>query len=310
MRATRLIVNADDFGMSRGISDGIITAYRYGFLTSTSMMPNMPAAEYALERLTDFPRLGVGVHLNICAGRPILHPSEVHSLVDATGQFYSPQIMIRRLCTGRALGREIRAEFRAQIRWMRERGFPPTHADSHHHMHLYPSAVLPFVRALKAEGVLCARAARCTVWNRSADSSLASRLGGPHEGSLARRVLVRAYRSALHLGIFRGLRMPTSRISFPSGARHDIDALGEQWLAALLSPRPGTFELTCHPGLFQQCFSETDAIRAQRERELCWLTSPDLRAAIDRSGIRLITYRDLVDSRAEQTTPEREPALP
>ncbi|MGH9686316.1 MAG: carbohydrate deacetylase [Candidatus Acidiferrales bacterium] len=310
MRATRLIVNADDFGMCRGISDGIITAYRYGFLTSTSMMPNMPAAEYALSRLMDFPRLAVGVHLNICAGRPILSPSEVRSLVDATGQFYSPQVMIRRLCTGRALGREICAEFRAQIRWMKDRGLPPTHADSHHHMHLYPAAVLPFVRALKAEGVLCARAPRCTVWNRSADSSLAARLGGPHEGSLVRCVAVRTYRNALHLGAFRGLRMPASRLSFPSRARHDIDALGDQWLAALRTPQPGTFELTCHPGFFQRGFSETDAIHAQRERELNWLTSSDLRTAIDRSGIHLITYRDLADICAEEPASEREPALP
>ncbi|MGH9737880.1 MAG: carbohydrate deacetylase [Candidatus Acidiferrales bacterium] len=310
MRSTQLIVNADDFGMSRGISDGIITAHRYGFLTSSSMMPNMPAAEYALDRAKNFPCLGVGVHLNICAGRPILPPAEVSSLLAENGEFHSPQIMIRRLCSGRALGREIFCEFRAQIRWMKHRGIEPTHADSHHHMHLYPAAVLPFVRALKAEGVLCARAPRCTVWNRSADRSLAARLGGPHEGSLVRRLLVRTYRSALHFGLFRSLHMPASRLSFPSRARHDIDALGDQWLAALRTPRPGTFELTCHPGFFQRGFSETDSIHAQRERELRWLTSPELRTAIDRGGIQLITFRDLANSHAEQPTSQREPALP
>lgn len=308
MSRTRLIVNADDYGMSRGITDGILTAHRYGLLTSTSMMVNMPASEYALDRLAKFPHLGVGIHLNICAARPILPPAEIRSLVGADGRFHAPAVMIRRLCTGRAIGREIYAEFRAQIRWMKNRGITPTHADSHHHMHLYPAAVFPFAHALKSEGIFATRSPRCTVWN-GADDSLSARVGGPHEGPLARRVLVRAYRAALQLCAFRSLRMPRARLSFPSRARHDLDALGDQWKSALVFPPPGNYELTCHPGLFERGFSETDAIHAQRERELQWLTSPDLRAAIDRSGIQIITYRSLFENDVAQVAPGPEFAL-
>ncbi len=310
MTSTRLILNADDFGMSRGITDGIILAHRYGFLTSTSLMPNMPAAEYALDRAAQFPHLGIGVHLNICAGRPILPPEEIPSLVGANGRFHPASVMIRRLWSGRARSREIFAEFRAQIRWMKDCGNTPTHADSHHHMHLYPAAVLPFVRALESEGISCARAPRCTLWPHGADTSLADRLGGPHEGSLARRVFVRADRAALQFVPFRGLRMPQARVSFRSRDRHKVDALEEQWLAALLNPPPGTFEWTCHPGLFERGFSETDGIHAQRERELHWLTSTDFRDAVDRAGIQLITYRELAESRILQPASRREPALP
>lgn len=310
MTGTRLIVNADDFGMSRGITDGIITAHRYGFLTSTSLMPNMPAAEYALGRLARFPRLAIGVHLNICAGRPILPPSEVPSLVGSTGQFHPPRVMIRRLCTGRTAGRELFAEFCAQIRWLKDRGIAPTHADSHHHMHLYPAAILPFVRAMNSEGIVTTRSPRCSIWSSTAGHSFAARVGGPHEGSVVRRVAVRAYRSALQHGPFRGLLMPSSRLSFPSYSRRDLDALGEEWKKSLAVPVPGTFELTCHPGLFERGFSEHDAIHAQRERELQWLTSPDLRAAIDRSGIELITYRDLAREQLAQFSHGQEPALP
>lgn len=310
MSATRLIVNADDLGMSRGITDGIMSAHRYGFLTSASLMANMPAAEYAVERVAEFPSLGVGVHLNICSGRPLLPPGEVRSLVGEDGRFHPPGTMVRRLCSGRARPREIRAEFAAQICWMRDHGLVPTHADSHHHMHLYPGAVLPFVRALKSEGITCARAPRCTVWADGAGLSLPDRIGGPHEGPLSRRLFVRAYRTALQFGPFRGLWMPSARLSFHSRDRHDLEALGEQWRTALTSPQRGTFELTCHPGLFERGFSERDRICALRVKELEWLTSSEMRRDIESSGIQIITYRELSESAAAQPEPGPATVLP
>lgn len=310
MNATRLIVNADDFGMSRGITDGIILAHRYGLLTSTSLMPNMPAAQYALDRAAQFPRLGVGVHLNLCAGRPILPAGEISSLVAPDGNFHAPRVMIRRLYTGSARGAEILAEFRAQIRWMKDRGVTPTHADSHHHMHLYPTAILPFIRALRSEGICCARAPLCTIWPPHAHSSLADLLGGAHEGLLPRRIFIRACRAALQFGAFRSILVPDGRVSFRSRDRHNLNALGEQWKAALLNPPSGTFEWSCHPGLFERGFSETDAIHAQRERELQWLTSSELRDAAECSGIQRITYRDLAAGHAAEPASGHAPALP
>jgi predicted glycoside hydrolase/deacetylase ChbG (UPF0249 family) len=309
MGATRLIVNADDLGMSRAITNGIVSAHRWGFLTSASLMTNMPGAEYAIARVIDFPSLGVGVHLNICSGRPILPPAEIRSLVDANGQFHRPDTMVRRLYTGRARPGEIFAEFTAQIRWMKERGVVPTHADSHHHMHLYPAAVLPFVRALKSEAISCARAPRCTVWRRGSGLSLVERAGGAHEGPLFRRLSVRAYRSALQFGVFRGLRMPSARVSFHSHDRHDLEALGEQWKIALLNPQPGAYEFTCHPGLFEPGFSETDRIGALRVRELEWLTSSAMRRAIDSTGIQLINYRELSESVVSRREPRHASVL-
>ncbi|HEY6442171.1 MAG TPA: ChbG/HpnK family deacetylase [Candidatus Acidoferrales bacterium] len=303
MRERRLIVNADDFGLTRGITDGIILAHRYGFLTSTSLMANMPAAKYAVDRLLSAPRLGIGIHLNICTGRPILPPHEIPSLVDGEGHFHAPHIMIRKLWTWRASSREIEAEFRAQIRWMRDRGVVPEHADSHHHMHLYPAAVMPFIRALNSEELLCARAPRSSVWPKGKS------VGGPHEGSVGRRLSVHSYRSALQLIAFRNLRMPESRISFLSRDRHNLAALGECWKAALANLPPGTFELACHPGLFERGFSETDRIRTLREEELYWLTNREWRDVIEGSGVQLITYRDLFKTHGRQPVAHEAAAL-
>jgi predicted glycoside hydrolase/deacetylase ChbG (UPF0249 family) len=297
MRDKRLIVNADDLGMSHGITDGIFLAHRYGLVTSASLMANMPAAEYAAARLAKVPRLGVGAHLNICAGRPLLSPKEIPSLVGANGRFHTAAVMIHKLWTWGAAGREIEAEFRAQIRWMKDRGVVPTHADSHRHMHIYPAAVAPFRRALAAEGISCARALRASVWPRGRLLDRES-IGGPHEGPLVRRLSVQAYRGALQWIVFRKLDMPDGRVSFLSRDRHDLSVLGERWKAAIENLPAGTFELACHPGLFERGFSEADAIRTQREEELRWLTNRDLCEAVDRSGVRLITYRDLLASAA------------
>src|SRR5271167_4881043 len=123
MKDTKLIINADDLGMSRGITDGILVAHRYGFLTSASLLVNMPASEYAVERVASAPKLGVGVHLNICQGRPISPAREVPSLVDADGTFYAARVMIRKLWGGRLKREKLEREFSPKIGWRRIAGW-------------------------------------------------------------------------------------------------------------------------------------------------------------------------------------------
>lgn len=284
MKERCLIVNADDFGMSRGVSDGVLLAHCQGFLTSTSLMANMPAAEYAVALLAKAPGLGVGVHLNLCDGRPILEARDVPTLVGANGAFHSAPVMVRKLWFWQVSVREIEAEFRAQIRWAKDRGVAPTHADSHHHLHLYPAAAVPFARALAAEGIRCARSPRCSVWPRNCA------IGGPHEGNAARRVLVQTYRCTLRSTIFRRFAMPDSRVSFLSSDRRNLAALGEQWKAMFRNLPAGIFELACHPGIFERGFSESDRIHGQREEELRWLTSYEWLDALKESGVRPVTY--------------------
>jgi predicted glycoside hydrolase/deacetylase ChbG (UPF0249 family) len=108
--------------------------------------------------------------------------------------------------------------------------------------------------------------------------------------------LVQAYRAALQFLVFRALDMPDSRVSFLSRDRHALVALGERWKAAIRSLPAGTFELACHPGLFERGFSETDSIRVQREMELEWLTGREWIDAVRTSGVRLITYRELAEN--------------
>lgn len=131
MVARMLIVNADDFGLTAGVNRGVIESYRYGIVTSTTMLANMPGFDDAVAQARRHPDLAVGLHLNLTYGRPLTPPEELPSLVDADGAF------IRREDHAPQHGdlTEIRTEFMAQARRFLATGLPLSHLDTHHHLH-------------------------------------------------------------------------------------------------------------------------------------------------------------------------------
>ena len=251
-------------------------------------MVNQPAAEYALAEIRHTPKLSVGIHLNICTGAPMLPPTEVPSLVTSEGKFYAPHQMVRRLACWRVPSCEIEAEFRAQIRWMKDRGIYPTHADAHHHLNTYPGSISAFCKALAKEGVSRARATRTRHWPRNGF------IGGSHGGPVHRRLLVTAYMGLLQLSVLRRFTVPDDCLVAPPRHRSQwAQLLAEGWRLALENLPPGTHELACHPGFSEEGFSESDALRERRELEFSILTNPEFRSVIDRAGVKLITYADL-----------------
>lgn len=126
----RLIVNADDFGLTAGVSRGILDAHRRGIVTSTTLMANLPLEGALLEDLKAS-RLGVGLHLNLTLGRPISPPEEIPSLLDAEGKFFRDPLRQ----AAQAKPEEVELELRAQVAvFTRLLGRKPTHLDSHHHV--------------------------------------------------------------------------------------------------------------------------------------------------------------------------------
>jgi predicted glycoside hydrolase/deacetylase ChbG (UPF0249 family) len=298
MKQRRLIINADDFGMSRGISEGILTAHAQGVVTSTTLMANQPASEYAVAQWQKSTRLGVGVHLNLCEGRPVLPPEQVPSLVTPDGAFHAPEQMIERLWHGRVLSREIEAEFRAQIRWVKDHGITPTHADSHHHMHNYPYAATAFCRALQQENITRARTPRVRHWPRKWYA------GGPHAGPLYRRLLVTAYMEVLRFGVFNKLICPDFSVVGHPRFRQQVSMLSKGWMLALEHLPPGNYEMVCHPGYRETGFSERDGIADRRELELHILTDSDFSSLIKREQIELITYAQIGPQYARDLSPQ------
>lgn len=127
----RLIINADDFGLSRGVNYGIIDAHKNGVIKSTSIMAGMPGFDHAVELLKDCPELGCGVHLTLSAYKPVLKTHK--TIVDENGYFY------KRIYNKKVEDfdlNEIYNEFCAQIEKVKACGIKITHLDSHHHIHM------------------------------------------------------------------------------------------------------------------------------------------------------------------------------
>jgi predicted glycoside hydrolase/deacetylase ChbG (UPF0249 family) len=146
--ARTLIVNADDFGLTAGVSSGILDAHRKGIVTSTTVIVNRPIDPALVEQLLAS-GLGVGLHLNLTLGRPISDPARVRSLVDVEGTFVRDPDEV----AARANKDEARIELGTQIDAFRHLiGRFPTHLDSHHHVGRHEpimELVLDFARALK-----------------------------------------------------------------------------------------------------------------------------------------------------------------
>ena len=155
----RLIVNADDFGLTSGVNRAIIELHAAGLVTSTSLMARAGATDEAIELACATPSLGVGCHVVLVDGEPILPPEKIPSLVDArTGRFPdSLTAFLLRLFTGRIRAEEVEAEAAAQIAHLQQRGVRLTHIDTHKHAHIFSAVLRPALHAARSAGIRAVR---------------------------------------------------------------------------------------------------------------------------------------------------------
>lgn len=308
----KLIVNADDFGLTEGVNRAIIDGHRKGIITSTTLMANGMAFDSAVAARSGTPGLGVGVHLNLTQGRPICSPSQVPSIVTAEGLFYpTPGILARRILTRKVTPRDVEVELRSQIEKIASAGVRITHLDSHKHIHLLPPLFGLVVKLARDYGIDCVR---CPV--EPASSALGPLQSG-REGWLRiskQYVLGRALstlaacqvKKVAHAGLYR----PDYFYGLSQTGFLDA-AILEQLLRAVPD---GTSEIMCHPGYVDVVLLGTRTrLRAQRETELGALTNPGINRLVAELGIELISYEKLPSAsgltarKCNETVPEAIP---
>ncbi len=136
----RVIVSADDFGLSEAVNEGIERAYRDGVLQAASLMVAAPASDDAVRIARANPGLRVGLHLVVIEGPGVLPPMDIPDLVDPTGQFPSDQLGLGVAYFFRpGVRRQLAAEIRAQFAAFAATGLALDHANAHKHMHLHPT---------------------------------------------------------------------------------------------------------------------------------------------------------------------------
>jgi hopanoid biosynthesis associated protein HpnK len=154
-----LIVNADDFGLTSGVNRAIVELHQAGVLTSTTLMARAAATDEAIELARANPALGVGCHIVLVDGEPVLPPREIPTLVDRETGRFPPKLgtFLMRLFSGRIRSAEIEAEAAAQIELLKRNGLSPTHIDTHKHTHMFPNVLRPVLRTARAAGIRSVR---------------------------------------------------------------------------------------------------------------------------------------------------------
>ena len=268
----RLIINADDYGLSRGVTTGIIEAAESGVVTSASMMVNLPGFNDAVARAQSRPSLSLGLHLNLTTGKPL---TAAPSLTRRTsGLFYPLPLLLARASLGRIKSSEVERECAAQLDRMIEVGISPTHLDSHRHVHVHPALWPAVLRAATSRGV--------------------SNVRVPTEPL---RINAGDWKATLKkTGLLMFSRTLRGRADY-SGTKHFFGLSlqgGRSFAARLFALVPmlpeGTTELMTHPGYSDPGLSEHDGYTWQREEELRVLCSRELRDLLQRHEIELVSF--------------------
>ncbi len=236
---TRLILNADDFGLTQGVNQSIIELHEAGALSSATLMATAdefgPAAAEAIRH----PALGVGCHVILVDGRPALARKDISTLSLSSGEFRPTLIaFVRDLTLGRIRENEIEAEAIAQIRRVQAAGIDVTHIDTHKHTHMFERVLRPVLRAAGACGVMAIRNPFEADWA----------LGPAQNAPLGRRWQVKLLgtrrREFLRLVRDAGLKTTDGAVGVLATGTLDMETLQR-----LLPAMPeGTWELVCHPG--------------------------------------------------------------
>ncbi len=263
----RLIVNADDFGFTPDVNDGILEAHRNGILTATTMMANGAAFEHAAEIARANRTLDVGCHLTLIGGNSVLEPSRALPVS-------APDLLL-------ALARKripVYDEFRAQMVKITNAGIVPTHLDTHKHTHIVWPVLSAVVRVAREFGARWVRRPFDFV-NPNAAVPLATRLAN-FAMQPQRRYFHRVLAGA-------GLRSTDYFAGFQLTGHMDTPQLLE-----LLQQLPeGSTELMCHPGYYRtELANAATRLKATREVELRALTSPEAMQIIKQRGIQLSAY--------------------
>lgn len=285
----QLILNADDFGLTRGINEGIIRAHREGILTSATLMANGPAFDDAVERAKANPELGVGCHLVLSGGACVAPRAKVGSLANPDGLLpQSLASLVVRVTSGHVQTADIETELRAQIEKIRTAGIEPTHVDTHKHTHCHPRIMNVVSRVARAFGI---SRIRNPVENlrdswRSTRPDIGARIL-----DFTASCAVRSVRSPFQ-SIARkyDLRSPDYFLGLVATGRLDSAAL-----AHLIEGVPeGRTEIMLHPGICDRDLLQLESrLHRQRETEMQALISQEASCAVRDRGIQLITYREL-----------------
>lgn len=249
-----LIVNADDCNLTSGVTHAILECHDQGIVSSTSWLINLPSNPDEVAAVRDS-RIGVGIHLNVSLGAPVLNAEDISSLVTEEGLFKKKS---DHECLP-PLAADLVKEYTAQIKLFEQKfSRLPTHLDTHHQLHDQPVFMLSLSQVARDNKLPIRRSALM----QSADFN-------------------RIYPGMVTTQALYG--------DLDAKAFWTLEKL-EEVMTSLL---PGTAEIMCHPGILNAELQQLTSMTTAREKEYALFSSPNLKSVLKKHKIQLINFSDL-----------------
>lgn len=283
---SKLIVNADDFGLHSAVNAGIIDGHRRGIITSTSLMAGGEAFTEAVSMAKQNPKLGIGIHITLVGGvKPVCDSSEVSSLLTPEGVFPENYVeFIKRIYSGRINYSELRKEIHAQIAQIMDTRLRVTHIDGHQHLHVLPTVLPIVIEQAKSFGIHAIRIPDESTGFMNYMYSPIRLLGKVGLSTVAANVRP----------IIRNNCMTTTQYFWGMVNGGHINQKSLMGILKAVNKHSGTHELMVHPGSNSSILGKLYNWGYHWEDELNALCSSHTRLYISQHDIELINYGDLV----------------
>jgi predicted glycoside hydrolase/deacetylase ChbG (UPF0249 family) len=286
-----VIINSDDFGMTPGVNRGVIDCYRAGLLTSATIMVGSDAFEEAAAAARENPGLGIGIHVSFTSGRRYFLSERLRRFPLETRGVH--RFLPAYLC-GLIPKDIVRQEISLQIERLLAAGIEPTHIDSHHHIHAFPSLLPIFLEVAKRYGIRKIRlpeefysSARYTP--RSSSAYFRSSFTMHNAKIRAFRRIVRPSAARIREA---GFSSPARLFGTPLYWYPDL-ATWEGILDEAVEAGPGFHEMMVHVGYVDDLLRRITTLSEGRETLLRLLLSPEAKSAFEKRGLRPAGFRDL-----------------
>lgn len=284
------IVNADDFGLSEKINEGIIFSHLNGIVTSASIIANGMAFEHAINRLHEAPNLDIGVHLNVLRGKPLFKDTQLKYLTNREGRFVGNvcSFLKRYIYFGKKFLKNVENEYRAQIKRVLLSNLKPSYLNSEKHIHLIAGIIDITVDLAKEYKIDAIRVA-----SGNPDLHLIIK------GNLiqdVKDIVIRGFsKRAKHLCDRKEIYYTNHFFGVTSEGNLDKETL----IYMLSKIKDNTAaEIMVHPGYANKNLNEDIGfgsyfLKESREHEMKILTDKEVIREVEKMEIRLVNYKSL-----------------
>lgn len=277
--SARVIFTADDFGLHEHVNEAVMDAAGRGVLSTASLMVGAPAAEQAVQLARDCPTLGVGLHLVLADGLPVLPATRIPDLLGPDGRFdermLGPSLQ---MAFNKRVQRQLEAEIHAQFQAFAATGLPLDHVNAHKHFHLHPLIAATILRIGSQYGL---KAMRLPLEKANSPRR--------HPGALAERWATRSAALSLRRRLDRAGIKHNDQVRGLAHTGHMTEA---RLLEALdLLPASGVTEIYTHPATTDQLTASMADYDHTGEYKA--LISPRVKNALQAHGLTPIRFADL-----------------